>query len=213
MGISQKDCWPQLVRRLRLSLGVNQSTLAAMLQVDQASVSRWERGLQMPAFGMQLRLRDALYRQEPKFSLEQIEALPVIAAILDFDHIGLCIAASQRFAESYGCRPAELRCVDLKPKWTRSLLGLWDCLRDHHAVKSNSFAVCHATALRPDNAWVHETLTPIPGSYGVLLTAADIAPPGDIEYPKEFKLEVLSKDELTTRPAPAVSYTRKLVMG
>ncbi|MCP4781252.1 MAG: helix-turn-helix transcriptional regulator [Hyphomicrobium sp.] len=195
--VSQTDSvWPKLVRRLRLSLGLNQSTLAAMLRVDQATVSRWESGGQIPAFAIQFRLRDMLHRQEPQFNPTHIEALPVIAAIYDLQDMGRCMAASQSFAAAYGYHASDMRDIDIKPQWTRSIAGLWDCLRDHHAVKSNSFALCHAIVLRPDNAWACNTFTPMPGFDSVLVTAAYIDPPADIKSPNEFKLEVLTKDEL-----------------
>ncbi len=171
-----------------------------MLGVDQASVSRWEAGVQIPAFGMQFPLHDMLYRQEPQFNPTQIEALPVIVAILDLKDIGLCIPASQSFAKGYGSDARDLRYTDLKPKWTRSLLGMWDCVHGHSTVKSNSFTAGHAVALRRDNSWYFETLTPIPGSDGVLFTAANIDRPTDIESANEFKLEVLTKDELIRSP-------------
>jgi transcriptional regulator with XRE-family HTH domain len=47
---------------VRVSSGLTQSDLADMLNVDQATISRWERGAQMPDNAMQNRLRDLLFR-------------------------------------------------------------------------------------------------------------------------------------------------------
>ena len=54
--------FPAGLRRVRVSSGLTQSDLAEMLAVDQATISRWERGAQMPDAEMQGRLRDILFR-------------------------------------------------------------------------------------------------------------------------------------------------------
>lgn len=54
--------FPAGLRRVRVSSGLTQSDLAEMLNVDQATISRWERGAQMPDAAMQNRLRDLLFR-------------------------------------------------------------------------------------------------------------------------------------------------------
>lgn len=54
--------FPAGLRRVRVSSGLTQSDLADMLNVDQATISRWERGAQMPDNAMQNRLRDLLFR-------------------------------------------------------------------------------------------------------------------------------------------------------
>ena len=54
--------FPAGLRRVRVSSGLTQSDLADMLNVDQATISRWERGAQMPDSAMQNRLRDLLFR-------------------------------------------------------------------------------------------------------------------------------------------------------
>ena len=45
-----------------MAAGLTQSDLADMLDVDQATISRWERGAQMPDAPTQARLRDLLFR-------------------------------------------------------------------------------------------------------------------------------------------------------
>ena len=54
--------FPAGLRRVRVSSGLTQSDLAEMLAVDQATISRWERGAQMPDAEMQGKLRDILFR-------------------------------------------------------------------------------------------------------------------------------------------------------
>ncbi len=196
-GTSQVDTvWPRLVQRLRLTLNLNQTALAARLGVGQATVSRWERGLVVPELRMQFRLRDMLHRQELSITPEHIEALPIIAAIVDLRDLGSIKAASQSVATAYGYHAKDIRDVYVRPLWTRSIAGAWECVHDHHAVKSRSFALLRMTVLRPDNIWVDSMVVPIPGSDLVFTTGAYIDPPADISVPDEFKLEVVTKDEL-----------------
>jgi len=54
--------FPAGLRRVRIAAGLTQSDLAEMLNVDQATISRWERGAQMPDTATQTRLRELLFR-------------------------------------------------------------------------------------------------------------------------------------------------------
>jgi transcriptional regulator with XRE-family HTH domain len=52
--------WGPQIRRFRRFRALKQSALAEMIGVDQATVSRWESGRQVPDLGMQRRLRDMI---------------------------------------------------------------------------------------------------------------------------------------------------------
>ncbi len=54
--------WPEEIRRLRRVKSLKQFALAETLGVDQATVSRWERGKSVPELGMQRRLRGLIWR-------------------------------------------------------------------------------------------------------------------------------------------------------
>jgi DNA-binding XRE family transcriptional regulator len=53
---SALDKMSSRIMRLRVKQGLSQAALAELLNVDQATVSRWERGQQMPTRALQLRL-------------------------------------------------------------------------------------------------------------------------------------------------------------
>lgn len=52
--------WPALVAQIRGRLGLSQNALAQHLDVSQAAVSRWERGLDLPSPHLRRRMRDML---------------------------------------------------------------------------------------------------------------------------------------------------------
>lgn len=54
--------WPKLLRAYRTTRGLKQSALATTLGVHQATISRWENGIEQPTRAMQKRLRDLIYR-------------------------------------------------------------------------------------------------------------------------------------------------------
>lgn len=54
--------FPLGLRQARIARGLSQAQLAESMGVDQATVSRWERGTQLPDSGMQARLREFLFR-------------------------------------------------------------------------------------------------------------------------------------------------------
>lgn len=95
--------WATNIRRLRLSKGWKQTTLADMLSVDQATVSRWERGLQRPDLAARQRLTDLLRRELPSADravLMAVQASPWWALALDRG--GRILAASEPMAEWWG---------------------------------------------------------------------------------------------------------------
>jgi transcriptional regulator with XRE-family HTH domain len=48
--------WPELIRQIRAVRRWSQEALAEQMQTDQATVSRWERGVVQPGFGAQRKL-------------------------------------------------------------------------------------------------------------------------------------------------------------
>src|SRR5687768_2547494 len=65
----------QNIVALRERLGVSQAELGRRLGVDQATVSRWERGLQAPEPRIQVRLSELMYRLDQSRGLRPEIAL------------------------------------------------------------------------------------------------------------------------------------------
>lgn len=68
--------WARFVRQLRAREGLSQSSLADMLGVTQASVSRWERGVDEPSLRLRRRMRDMI-RSAPAGRLDRLMRLRV----------------------------------------------------------------------------------------------------------------------------------------
>lgn len=118
--------WPDLIRRYRRERGLTQIELARLLNVDQATISRWESGKQDPLPMMQTRLR-GLFRELDHLPLDYaVRALvmshPGYASLLDAN--GVCLMTSpglatylKHYQASIVGRPSE----DYLPEYTRDL--------------------------------------------------------------------------------------------
>lgn len=60
MATLESRFWIDMLRQYRRNNGINQSMLAEKLGVDQTTISRWERGCDIPGYAMQRRIRDLL---------------------------------------------------------------------------------------------------------------------------------------------------------
>ena len=201
--------WPALVRRLRFLLAVRQSQFAQLLSVDQATISRWEAGKQVPDIPHQRFLRDRLHRLEPAIGPAAVEAMPMLAILYDSDHMGLCCAASQPFADLYRGRADRLRSQMIKDDWSESLRNMFDAFMASDAWKSNDVAFGVATLRRPDSIavvgnaaataqrWAQFTFMPLGGAPLLLGTGVKIPPPNDLSR-DDFKLAITTKDELVS---------------
>jgi len=199
--------WPVLVKRLRFLSSLKQDELAQQLGVDQGTVSRWERGIYVPDIWVQKRLRDRLHRLEPAIRPAAVEAMPMLAILYDSDHMGLCRAASQSFADLYRGRADQLRSQMIKDDWSESLRNMFDAFTASDAWKSNDVAFGVATLRRPDSIavvgnaaataqrWAQFTFMPLGGAPLLLGTGVEVPPPDDLN-PHDFKLAITTKDEL-----------------
>jgi len=70
--------WSVLVKGYRRENGLKQDALAYLLGVDQTTVSRWERGKDIPSLAMQKRLRDMMWQREDS-------ALEAVARLVRFN--------------------------------------------------------------------------------------------------------------------------------
>ncbi len=189
--------WSSLSRRLRLLRELTQSEFAQHMGIDQATVSRWESGKQIPGLLHQRCIRDELHTLEPVIGPDAIEAMPVLMFMYDIDRIGLCIAASRPMSAIYNRLPNQMRYQMLRAEWSESVHNMWDTFMETDAWKSNEVAFGVATLLTPDGTWGEFTMMPVGNTPLLLATGKKIPPPGDLS-PTEFKLVITTKDDLIT---------------
>jgi transcriptional regulator with XRE-family HTH domain len=91
---------------LRERLGVSQAELGRRLGVDQATVSRWERGLQAPEPRIQVRLSELIYRLDqsrglrPEIALVEHSPFPMAIISRDWTVVALSDAILSRTDEA-----------------------------------------------------------------------------------------------------------------
>ncbi|MDQ7246731.1 helix-turn-helix domain-containing protein [Dongia sedimenti] len=99
----------------REQLGVSQAELGRRLGVDQATVSRWERGLQAPEPRVQVRLSELMYRQDlargmrPEIALVEHSPFPMAIISRDWTVIALSDAILLRTREEFREDPGKQR--------------------------------------------------------------------------------------------------------
>jgi len=72
---------PYLVRRARLVLGQTQTQFAEQFEVDDGTVSRWERGKLRPSPAIVAQLRETVLRMSFVAGKELIRASPILKLV------------------------------------------------------------------------------------------------------------------------------------
>ena len=78
---------PYLVRRARLVLGQTQSQFAEQFEVDDGTVSRWERGKLRPSPAITAHLREIVLRSGFVAGRESIRASPILKCVSPIDDL------------------------------------------------------------------------------------------------------------------------------
>ena len=76
MQDAEADYWPRLLTTWRKRDGLTQAEVAELLEVDQTSVSRWERRIDVPRMSVRRRIRDA-FRASTATQRDQVIRLRV----------------------------------------------------------------------------------------------------------------------------------------
>lgn len=128
MRISGDDAesWGPQIRRFRRLRSIKQNALAEQLGVDQATVSRWERGRQVPDLGMQRRLRALMRSAEPRDEVllkHWIDS--AVGYTLLNDAQRTILAASPSFCRLHGVDADEVIGRSAVPIYTEELERIW----------------------------------------------------------------------------------------
>jgi transcriptional regulator with XRE-family HTH domain len=93
--------WGQQIRAFRRQRLIKQSVLAEMAGVDQATISRWERGLQLPDVQMQRRLRDLLRKATPDEAILKHLTRMSLGEVMLSNHEQTILASSAPYAQTH----------------------------------------------------------------------------------------------------------------
>jgi transcriptional regulator with XRE-family HTH domain len=140
--------WSDLIRRYRRANGLTQAAFAECVGVEQATVSRWERGFHAPDLTMQGRLRTLLFRRavvSDAMVMHRVRGSLGAAKLADRN--GWNRAASPRAAALHGVEFSYLQSFDYTPLHTEELRAQWD------AVRALGFFAGNVASVRVFNTW------------------------------------------------------------
>jgi len=107
--------WPLLLKSYRREKGLKQEALAYMLNVDQTTISRWERGKDNPSLAIEKRLRDLFWKKEDSAldaAVRMVRSSPLRATIvLPGTRI---VEVSDPYADYHGLSRQEMKGVLLR---------------------------------------------------------------------------------------------------
>lgn len=119
--------WSSELKSFRKARCLTQGALADIMNVEQPTVSRWERGVHEPDLGAQKTLRKLIFGKgtnPDSLIVQNVNYSPFAIKIANRD--GLNIAASSRAAALHGTSRDLLASVNYRPFFTDSLARNWD---------------------------------------------------------------------------------------
>lgn len=117
--------WASIVRQARTILGMKQAAFSEHLRVDQATISRWERGLSNPSLAVQSMLRDIIARPiQDRILFTSVEHSLRDRQIIGFD--GIPLEVSRGLLDLH----RKSRDVLIEGSRTPYFQGKWEWYRD-----------------------------------------------------------------------------------
>jgi len=189
--------WPALVRRIRLLSSLKQSDLADLLGVEQATVSRWERGIHIPDIALQKRMRDMMYKLEPGIDRAFVEQAPSLVAVTHIGNAGHIECMSQLVSDTYQRAPAEMRNIEVYALTTDSILKVLLGLNTNDAWCRGEVASWQVVMQQCDGSWARFSGAPI-GQSGLCMWIGGFATPPETPLKDGFQLIVNPFDEMVS---------------
>ncbi len=172
--------WSGFLKRYRRAHSLTQAVLAETLGVEQATVSRWERGFHVPNLGIQHRLRDLLYRRpgaSDRVILHRVQC--ALSAVKLADRNARNLAASPAAARLHGVSQAVLAECDYRPFFSDILADQWRTATDMGFFDGDIASVKVFNTWRPMNGsaprYCTSYWTPAMLSDGEVLLVSDFA--------------------------------------
>ena len=147
--------FPAELKRARIANAMTQTELAQRLNVDQASVSRWENGRQAPDKATQSRLRDLLFRGRSMADARLLHFVNASASVTTLINMqGRYLAASQSFRKIWN--PEQT----VQHYMTPTLRNAWDMAMSVGLFRGEIASMQVPTdALTPDRQIIHAMRT------------------------------------------------------
>ncbi len=205
--------WGAEIRRFRRLRAIKQTALADILGVDQATVSRWEGGRQIPDLGVQRRLRALMQgtgSQDDSLHRHWVDGSVGDTMLLDATRTILAASPEACRRHGAGARATALVGRSAAPLFTEELETLWWQIVERGFFEgeiASAAVVSRANTLADPAAAVavRQVWTPVAVSSGEVLQRVDSATLSETEYgPARARnggaLRVVTMDDLASVP-------------
>jgi DNA-binding XRE family transcriptional regulator len=196
--------WDRVIRRYRRVNGLTQAAFGEVLGVEQATVSRWERGFHVPDLAMQKRLRSILRRDFIATDDIILHRVRNSLSATKMAHInGRNLAVSGRAAALHGVKREFLEGLEYHHLFTDVLGAQWQLARESGFFQGEVASIHVFNTWRPacggEIRYCEGFWTPAFLSDGqIMLTSefADIDAAVYAQVPEDQRITVVSVDEL-----------------
>jgi transcriptional regulator with XRE-family HTH domain len=181
------SAWDGVIRRYRQVNGLTQAALAEAIGVEQATISRWERGTHTPELSTQRRLRDLLTRSPViKDCLVYHRVRTSLVPMKLADRDGRNRAASSPAAVLHGIQAPKLQTLDYRELFTDVLERQWQEILSigffEGEIASVSVVNTWRTAGRHDLRYCRSCWTPAILSDGEVLLVSEFHDIDELTY-------------------------------
>jgi transcriptional regulator with XRE-family HTH domain len=196
--------WGQVIIRYRHLNGLTQAAFGELVGVEQATVSRWERGNQRPDLSVQKRLRGLLGRGHGVSDSTIIHRVrTALSAVKLADKNGRNLAASKRAAQLHGVTLEFLEQLEYRNFFTDVLDEQWKTAREIGFFEGNIASIhtfntwvpaCGGSVRYCEGIW-----TPIFLSDGEVVLASEFTEIDALRYddmPPASRFSIVTVDEL-----------------
>jgi len=129
-GASARE-WANRLIWFRRFRGLKQLALAQLLEVDQATVSRWERGQTVPHLRGRQRLHDLLRATTGDDALLKHAVAAAIGEVVLSSSEDVIIAASRAYGAANGIAADEIAGKSMRPMFLGDSLRCWQAMHGH----------------------------------------------------------------------------------
>lgn len=196
--------WDRVIRRYRRVKGLTQAAFGDVLGVEQATISRWERGFHLPEVAMQKRLRSLLGREfvaSDDIILHRVRNS--LGASKMADRGGRNVAVSARAASLHGVGRDYLERLEYGRFFTDTLDSQWE------AARNSGFFAGDVASIHVFNTWLPACggpvrfcegfWTPVVLSGGEIMLASEFAEIDASAYsrvPEGSRIDIVTVEDL-----------------